>query len=663
MTENTESNINSIKLAPMPMSALIANLWPLQTQDFTPDSSFSSCDSDDSDCETIATKSPNVPKYTTPTTKLKPTNNYTSDKKLRSTNKENTFENWLKSNKTYPNKENRIIQSVNENAKLYQGPSKETAKRSALIPQQTNIQTQEKIGTAIKKTPEILKQQQQQKLKSATPKIKSGIRHFTPGSSRKSQSKTLIQNVIQNKKDKVRCELFSSDQNKDEVQTKPSQRAAHLFATPAPGPAAPQTPAAVSAPSSVVISTPVVTSVPVSTAVSSVVSVPGSAAVSIPVLGSLPNPVSAPVSTPISASVSKQISVPIPAPVPETPLNRTLMPVACVPTPSYPEGIKAYNTKVTFNTIQVKDKKYLLLKKLGVGGSSEVYKVVELGTTGEYAMKTVYLGSDQDLAQGYVNEVRLLRELQDSVRVIRLYDYEYDRSNQVLRMILEAGETDLAALLRDRGAALPPALLLHYWEEMLNAVLFIHEQGVIHADLKPANFVLVSGRLKLIDFGIASAISSDATSVVRSQAAGTYSYISPEALMGGAGGYGCADDASAAPIKISFKSDVRSLGCILYSMVYGRTPFSHIPNLAKLAAILDPNHRIDYPPADHLPPTLITSLKWCLTYNARERPSVQQLLSFRHMAGARRPLPAPLIQKLRPHITQDELELLQRAQL
>lgn len=74
--------------------------------------------------------------------------------------------------------------------------------------------------------------------------------------------------------------------------------------------------------------------------------------------------------------------------------------------------------------------------------------------------------------------------------------------------------------------------------------------GVIHADLKPANFLLVCGRLKLIDFGIASAISSDATSVVRSQATGTYSYISPEALMGGAGGYGVANGEGSAPIKV-----------------------------------------------------------------------------------------------------------------
>lgn len=75
---------------------------------------------------------------------------------------------------------------------------------------------------------------------------------------------------------------------------------------------------------------------------------------------------------------------------------------------------------------------------------------------------------------------------------------------------------------------------------------------MIHADLKPANFLLVCGRLKLIDFGIASAISSDATSVVRSQATGTYSYISPEALMGGAGGYGGAAGDSTAPIKVRY---------------------------------------------------------------------------------------------------------------
>lgn len=55
--------------------------------------------------------------------------------------------------------------------------------------------------------------------------------------------------------------------------------------------------------------------------------------------------------------------------------------------------------------------------------------------------------------------------------------------------------------------------------------------GVIHSDLKPANFLLVRGRLKLIDFGIASNMNADMTSVVKNCPIGTLNYISPEAVM------------------------------------------------------------------------------------------------------------------------------------
>ncbi|XP_063394116.1 dual specificity protein kinase TTK-like [Cydia fagiglandana] len=322
-------------------------------------------------------------------------------------------------------------------------------------------------------------------------------------------------------------------------------------------------------------------------------------------------------------------------------------------TPSQPAGPKS-SAKIQFKTINIKGKKYMVIKKLGAGGSSEVFKVLEISTSNEYAVKCVDLATDREMAQGYLNEVKLLRNLQKSDRVIKLYEYEYDRANSYLRLVMEAGETDLACFLRAHRVGAPPALVLHYWEEMLRAVQQIHQHGIVHADLKPANFLLVSGRLKLIDFGIASAVSGDATSVVRSCGKGTFSYISPEAL-GGEGDH---------PFKVSFYSDVWSLGCILYSLIYGHTPFAHLATMVKLVTIRDPNHTIAYPPVDCiLPPSLITALQGCLRYDAHSRPTVTQLLQMRHLQYNTSPLPDALLDKLRPVVSQEEFAMLQKAKV
>ena len=85
-------------------------------------------------------------------------------------------------------------------------------------------------------------------------------------------------------------------------------------------------------------------------------------------------------------------------------------------------------------------------------------------------------------------------------------------------------------------------------------------------------------------------------------------------------------DASGQPrpcIKISFKSDVWSLGCILYNLAYGRMPFGHIKMpLMKLQAILNPHHAIGFP-REGVDPLLVDVLQACLTRDPKARPSIR----------------------------------------
>ena len=148
----------------------------------------------------------------------------------------------------------------------------------------------------------------------------------------------------------------------------------------------------------------------------------------------------------------------------------------------------------------------------------------------------------------------------------------------LFRSVMEHGECDLARLLKQVSATeqgLTDAKTKFYWEEMLEAVSVVHRENILHCDLKPANFLLVGGVLKLIDFGIASTVNENKTHVTKDNLMGTFNFMSPEAIKDL---NAIKTDDGTPIVKVGFKSDVWSLGCILYNMVYKRLPFEHIKN-------------------------------------------------------------------------------------
>ncbi|KAK9513350.1 hypothetical protein VZT92_026890 [Zoarces viviparus] len=300
---------------------------------------------------------------------------------------------------------------------------------------------------------------------------------------------------------------------------------------------------------------------------------------------------------------------------PCTPLNQT----PCFQTP------QASLSALSNETITIKGKQFFILKMIGRGGSSKVYQVLDHKKQ-LFAVKYVDLEeADAQTIESYKNEIEHLNRLQQHCdQIIKLYDYEITNSSIYMRM--ECGNLDLNTWLRNCKTVDPLERQL-YWKKMLEAVHTIHEHGIVHSDLKPANFVIVNASLKLIDFGIANRIQPDVTSIMKDSQVGTLNYMPPEAIKD------TSSQAGKACSKISPKSDVWSLGCILYCMTYGKTPFQGITNqIAKLHAIIDWSHTIEFP--DIAEKDLLDVLKRCLVRNPRERISIAELLEHPYLQAS-----------------------------
>ncbi|KEQ61974.1 kinase-like protein [Aureobasidium melanogenum CBS 110374] len=303
-------------------------------------------------------------------------------------------------------------------------------------------------------------------------------------------------------------------------------------------------------------------------------------------------------------------------------------------------GASTTKSKKRRQHILINGKLFTQMNKVGKGGSSDVYCVMAENYK-LFALKKVKLEDcDESAMRGFKGEIDLLEKLADVDRVIRLFDWELDNEKQILSVLMEKGDQDLNRILtialNGSDPKFDPVLTRFYWKEMLECVQAVHDYDIVHSDLKPANFLSVQGKLKLIDFGIANAIDiAHTVNVHRDSHIGTPNYMSPESILdtnAPTPGSERTSNNGSRLMKIGKPSDVWSLGCILYQMVYGRPPFAHIANqISRIMAITNSKVVIEFPDKGvggvTVPSALKGTLRRCLQRDLHARPTVKQLLS------------------------------------
>jgi serine/threonine-protein kinase len=200
--------------------------------------------------------------------------------------------------------------------------------------------------------------------------------------------------------------------------------------------------------------------------------------------------------------------------------------------------------------------RYKLLRELGAGGMAWVYQAEDLTERSLVAVKILYPQYNQDMSyvERFVREARLALQI-SSEHVVRVLDYGADRDLHYLVMEQIRGK-DLATVLSDMGH-LPCHDVLRIGVQVARALEAANAQGVVHRDIKPENIMIDSrGLVKVLDFGIARA--RELPTVTESGFVGSPSYISPEQAM---------------DKRVDIRSDIYSLGIVLYEALSGNRPF------------------------------------------------------------------------------------------
>ena len=249
--------------------------------------------------------------------------------------------------------------------------------------------------------------------------------------------------------------------------------------------------------------------------------------------------------------------------------------------------------------------RYRVDTRLGTGGMAIVYCGTDLLLRRRVAIKVLrdQFSADDDFIKRFSYEAQAAARLSHP-NVVNVYDFGHEGDAYFIVMELVEGET-LAAMLRGERR-IPESVAIDYATQIAAGLAFAHRQGLLHRDVKPAN-ILVTGDdvVKLGDFGIARAVSENAIGVTQpGMVMGSVAYVSPEQAQGR---------------ELDARSDLYSLGVVLYQMVTGRLPFNgETPVAVALKHVSEPAPMLD-PVRDGVSPALASIVATLLQKSPADR--------------------------------------------
>lgn len=203
---------------------------------------------------------------------------------------------------------------------------------------------------------------------------------------------------------------------------------------------------------------------------------------------------------------------------------------------------------------------YTLKRKLGQGGMAAVFLATQDSFGREVALKLLVpsLAKEADFAERFMREARTMAQLAHN-HIIVVHDVGIAAGNLHYYAMAYHNGGDLTQRIRGGGVTVQEALRVT--SQIADALSYAHEQGIVHRDIKPDN-VLFRERddsVVLTDFGIAKSLHNEQNQLTQAgSTVGTPKYMSPEQARGQ---------------KVDGRSDLYSLGCMLFEMLTGRTPF------------------------------------------------------------------------------------------